>query len=171
MMKAIIFDLDQTLVDSQRIEYLRRSRQWSKVYRSIPEIKVYGGIDNILSILRDIKIKLSIASAGPSSYIQRLVRHFGWSFDAIVCYPDTVQHKPNPEPLIKAANRLNIDVVDCWAVGDDPIDIIAARRADMYSVGALWGSLNKDALRKANPDMMFETTESFYEKICEISKL
>ena len=117
-----------------------------------------------------MEIKISIASAGPSNYVQRVVRHFGWSFDAIVCYHDTIQHKPHPAPLIKAANLLNIDVVDCWAVGDDPIDIIAARRAGMYSVGALWGSLNKDALRKTKPDMIFETTKSFYKKICEIYK-
>jgi len=170
-MEAVIFDLDQTLVDSQSIEHIRRARQWSKVYQNIPDIRVYEGIDDILSILRDIDIKLSIVSAGPSSYVQRVVRHFGWSFDVIVCYHDTIQHKPHPAPLIEAADRLNVEVKDCWAVGDDPIDIIAAKRAGMYSVGALWGSLNKDTLRKANPDMMFETTESFYEKICEISKL
>ncbi len=164
-MKAIIFDLDQTLVDSRHIEHLRRSRQWSIVYQKIPTISAYEGIKEILSITRDKGIKLAIISSSPSSYVRRVVQHFGWSFDVMVCYHNTIQHKPHPAPFIEAASRLKIAVKDCWVVGDDPKDIIAAKAAGMYTVAALWGSLNKEPLKRAKPDAIFETVTSFYKAI------
>ena len=169
MMKALIFDLDQTLVDSRHIEHLRRSRQWSVVYRKIPTLSAYDGIDEILSITRSKGIKLAIVSSAPSSYVRRVVRHFGWSFDTMVCYHDTAQHKPHPAPLIEAANRLKIgtnDTKNCWAVGDEPKDIIAAKKAGMYTVAALWGSLEKESLKRTRPDAIFDTVTSFYKAIC-----
>jgi len=165
-MKAIIFDLDQTLVDSRHIEHLRRSHQWPIVYQKIPTILVYEGINEILSVTRDVGIKLAIVSSSPSSYVQRVVQHFGWSFDVVVCYHDTTKHKPHPAPLIEAVNRLKIEVRDFWAVGDDSKDIIAAKASGMYAVAALWGSLDKESLKRTKPDAIFETVTSFYKTIC-----
>ena len=165
-MKALIFDLDQTLVDSRHIEHLRKLRQWSIVYQKIPTISAYNGINEILSFTKDRGIKLAIVSSAPSSYVRRVVWHFGWSFDTMVCYHDTAQHKPHPAPFVEAANRLRITAKDCWAVGDEPKDIIAAKKADMYTVAALWGSLDKESLKKTRPDAIFETVTSFYKAIC-----
>ena len=64
-MKAIIFDLDQTLVDSRHIEHLRRSRQWSIVYQKIPTILAYDGINEVLSVTRDNGIKLQELGDNP----------------------------------------------------------------------------------------------------------
>jgi len=164
-MKAIIFDLDQTLVDSRHIEHLRRSRQWSIVYQKISTISAYDGINKVLSVTRENGIKLAIVSSSPSSYVQRVVRHFGWSFDFTVCYHDTTQHKPHPAPFIEAANCLRVVAGDCWAVGDEPKDIIAAKAAGMYAVAALWGSLDKESLKRTKPDAIFETVTSFYKAI------
>ena len=69
--------------------------------------------------------------------MKRVVQHFWWLFDIIVCYHDTIKHKPHHAPFIEVANRLKIDVRDCWAVGDAPKDIIAAKTAGMYAVAVL----------------------------------
>ncbi len=166
-MKCLIFDLDQTLVDSQCIEHLRRLRQWAIVYQQIPTIFAYEGIDKVLSIAKEKDIKISIVSSSPSSYVQRVVMNLGWSFDAMICYHDTILHKPQPEPFIEAANRLKIPVKECWTIGDHPNDIIAARRAGMFTIGAEWVSIDCDALRRENPDILCNTVSSFYEAIYE----
>jgi HAD superfamily hydrolase (TIGR01549 family) len=93
----------------------------------------YDGINEVLSVTRDNGIKLAIVSSSPSSYVQRVVRQLGWSFDFTICYHDTTQHKPHPAPFIEAVNRLKIAARDCWAIGDDPKDIIAARAAYLAS--------------------------------------
>lgn len=76
-----------------------------------------------------------------------------WSFDVMVCYHDTTQHKPRPAPFIEDVNRLKIAARDCWAIGDDPKDIIASKAAGLYAVAALWGSLDKESLKSAKPDI------------------
>ena len=136
-----------------------------RVPKKIPTILAYDGINEVLSVTRDNGIKLAIVSSSPSSYVQRVVRHFGWSFDFTVCYHDTNQHKPHPAPFIEAVNRLKIAAGDCWAIGDDPEDIIAARAASIYAVAALWGSPDRDSLESAKLDIIFETVTSFYKAI------
>jgi len=155
-MKALIFDLDQTLVDTQHIEPLRRTRKWGSVFQKIPTIIAYEGIDDVLSVAREKGVKLAIVSSSPSNYVQKIIHHFKWSFDEFVCYHDSIRHKPYPDPFIEVLNRLNLPSTDCWAVGDDPKDIIAAGEAKIFSVGALWGSLDKEALVNSKPDITFE---------------
>ena len=35
----------------------------------------------------------------------------------------------------------------------------------MYAVAALWGSCDKESLKDAKPDMVFDTVSSFYNVI------
>jgi len=75
-MKALIFDLDQTLVDTQHIEPLRRTRKWGSVFQKIPTIIAYEGIDDVLSVAREKGVKLAIVSSSPSNYVQKIIHHF-----------------------------------------------------------------------------------------------
>lgn len=65
-------------------------------------------------------------------------------FATLVCYEDTKKHKPDPEPLLLAADRLNIPNVNCVYIGDSQSDMIAAKSAGMKAL--LYSSKNyKDA--------------------------
>jgi phosphoglycolate phosphatase len=59
---------------------------------------------------------------------------------AVLIRGDTLAaRKPDPLPLIVAAQRIGVAAADCVYVGDDERDIAAARAAGMPSVVALWG--------------------------------
>ncbi|MDU5111059.1 MAG: HAD-IA family hydrolase [Clostridium sp.] len=53
---------------------------------------------------------------------------------------DTELHKPHPEPLLKAAEILNISPSDCLYVGDTIFDYKASKAAGMDFGLALWGA-------------------------------
>lgn len=55
-------------------------------------------------------------------------------FKTIVAYEDTKEHKPAPEPLLKAAANLGLEPQECLYVGDALIDYQAAQAAGMSIV-------------------------------------
>lgn len=52
-------------------------------------------------------------------------------FSAVVAYEDTVNHKPDPEPLLLAAKKLKVNPKETIYIGDLENDIQAARAAGM----------------------------------------
>jgi len=52
-------------------------------------------------------------------------------FKSVVSYQDTINHKPHPEPLLVAAQRLNISPSEAVYIGDVENDIIAGKAAGM----------------------------------------
>ena len=74
-------------------------------------------------------------------------------FQAVVGFDDTDLHKPDPEPIFMAMERICIDEPDeILFVGDSPADVWAARNAGCKSVAALWGTLDAELLLDAMPD-------------------
>lgn len=52
-------------------------------------------------------------------------------FRVAVSYDDTANHKPHPEPLLHAAEKLGVEPAECVYIGDVENDVIAARAAGM----------------------------------------
>lgn len=155
MNMAVIFDLDMTLIDSARIEPLRRARNWGEVYKRIPELMLYSGANELIRYLSENNIKTAIVTASPRPYCQRVLDHFGLKVDTTVCYHDTANHKPHPEPINKALSLLGVDNNRAIAIGDAHKDIVAAKSAGVVSVAALWGAANPQETLLARPDHQF----------------
>ncbi len=154
-MKAIIFDLDQTLVDSKRVKKFRDTRQWSKVYQLIPTLKLYPHIQEILSFLNKENIKIAIVTTSPSVYAKKIINHFNINTDVIVAYHDTVKRKPDPEPMLFALTKLGTKPKNTLSVGDRAIDIIASNDSKVLSGACLWDSDEEQLLLSAGPDYVF----------------
>lgn len=148
---ALILDLDQTLVDSTSALSIRRSRQWSAVYAAIGGFSLYQGVRELLKVIFDCELPVAIVTSSPSSYAQRVIRHFDIDVDHLVCYHDTTQHKPHPAPIALAVERLGLGTRGVWSIGDEEKDVTASRAAGVVAGGALWGAADPDALRAADP--------------------
>ena len=67
-------------------------------------------------------------------------------------------HKPHPEPLLLALERLAASPDDAAYVGDSPYDMQAAKAAGIYAIGVTWGRIHdRDALKDA--DVIVDTAE------------
>ena len=53
---------------------------------------------------------------------------------------DTTRHKPHPDPLLLAADRLGVEPTECVYVGDAVVDLRAGRAAGMSTIGVTWGA-------------------------------
>lgn len=160
---GILIDLDQTLINSQTAEKFRRNRQWSDVYRMIPQLQPYPNISKLLQELKDIGVPICIVTSSPRPYCEKVIKYYGWKIDATICYHDTKKHKPHAEPIQKGLASLKILPATAVAIGDAAKDTQAAKSAGVLSIGAIWGSLEKSLLRNSKPDIICETVEDLRE--------
>ena len=81
-------------------------------------------------------------------------------FDVAVGTDDTERHKPHPDPLLLAAERLGAPPAETAYVGDSPFDMQAARAAGMFTVAVTWGRIHgEDRLRLEEPDAVVHDAE------------
>jgi pyrophosphatase PpaX len=70
-------------------------------------------------------------------------------FEFIIGSDDTTLHKPEPEPLLIAAERMGVSPDDCVYVGDSPFDMRAAVAANATALAVLWGMFSQKDLEEA----------------------
>lgn len=154
MIKGIIFDLDQTLVDSSIAEINRKNREWSKVYSLIPSFNLYNGFIDIFNQINNEKLSVCIVTSSPGTYAKKVVNHFNIPCDFIVDYFATNYRKPHPSPMLKALELLKLEKEEVISFGDKKIDIISSNNAMIKSVACLWGSNERELLIDSNPSFV-----------------
>lgn len=84
----------------------------------------------------------------------RSLQHVGLgeAFDAVVTFEETTRHKPLPDPVFLALERLGATPDRAIFVGDSPHDMHAGRAAGVTTAAALWGPFSRDELAPAAPD-------------------
>jgi pyrophosphatase PpaX len=81
----------------------------------------------------------------------------GRYFDTVVTGDDTERHKPAPDPLQLALERLGGDPSSAVYVGDSPFDIRAAKAAGTAAIAVTWGGIHSRArLAGESPDVILD---------------
>ena len=120
------------------------------------------GIDDLLVRLKDEGRRLGIVTAKRRATVELAfnVLPLEHLFDTVVGGDETARHKPDPEPLLLAAERLNVEPKDCAYVGDSPFDIRAAKAAGMDAIAVTWGGIHDRAkLEAEEPDAIVDNAE------------
>ena len=73
--------------------------------------------------------------------------------DVVVAYEDTERHKPEPDPVLFAVDRLGGEPAQSVYVGDSPFDVRAAKSAGSFAVAVGWGGIHPhERLLAEEPD-------------------
>jgi pyrophosphatase PpaX len=129
------------------------------------ELATCPGIDDLLVRLRGEGRRLGIVTAKRRATVALAfdvlpIEHL---FATVVTSDDTTRHKPDPDPLRLAAERLHAKPTDCAYVGDSTFDIRAAKAAGMFAVAVTWGGIHERAkLEAEEPNAIVETAEELY---------
>ncbi len=101
----------------------------------------FDGIAPALRAIEAAGSRWGIVTNKPEALAVALMPLLGWDTrSAVLIGGDSLAtRKPDPLPLIVAAERMGLAPADCVYVGDDERDIAAARAAGMRSIAALWG--------------------------------
>jgi phosphoglycolate phosphatase len=105
----------------------------------------FDGMEETIATLESRSIAWGIVTNKAMRFTNPLMSRLGLDTRAqCVVSGDTTPHaKPHPAPLLHAASLLQLPANQCWYVGDDERDIIAAHAAGMLSVAAAYGYLGE----------------------------
>lgn len=207
-LKAILFDLDGTLIDTDDIAVERLSERlqpifggraesfarWLLMQSETPgnylvtvldklgldehfmaltdklrrqrgvypagEFKLVDGVEELILSLKE-RYRLGIVTTRSRYHIERFFLRFptiAGAFEVSCGLQDTQWLKPNPQPIRRAAEKLNLPVEDCLMVGDTTVDIKAGRRAGAWTVGVLCGFGQRSELERAGAHLILEST-------------
>jgi pyrophosphatase PpaX len=123
------------------------------------ELVSCAGIDDVLVRLKDEGRRLGIVTAKRRATVELAFGTvpLGHLFETVVGGDETDRHKPNPDPLLLAAERMDADPGECAYVGDSPFDIRAAKTAVMHAVAVTWGGIHdREKLEREQPDAIVD---------------
>ena len=129
----------EEMVAFYRADYAALADAWVTLYTGIPEMLADL---TARGVIFGVVTSKGIDSAAP------VLKRFGLDahLKILVTFEDTATHKPGPEPLLFAAEKLGVSPETCWYVGDATHDLHAARAAGMRGIGVLWGPTDRETL-------------------------
>ncbi|HJZ39084.1 MAG TPA: HAD family phosphatase [Bacteroidales bacterium] len=124
------------------------------VYFSISdELSLIPGVSEFIAITRKQFVRMGLVSSATLSDFSFAERKFAirkW-FDIIVLGEDTEQHKPHPEPYLKALSLLGPTPFPAVVIEDSPNGIRSAKAAGCHVFG-ITTSFTADELKTAGAD-------------------
>ncbi|MGH8656909.1 MAG: HAD family hydrolase [Gammaproteobacteria bacterium] len=119
-----------------------------EIYDSIlaTQARLFPGMEGVLSQLDQQAIPWGVVTNKPGWLTQPLLERLGILSRArcVVAGDTLVRRKPDPDPLLLGAELLARTPRQCLYVGDAERDVIAAKRAGMRVLIALFGYLGPD---------------------------
>lgn len=138
MARALIVDLDNTLIDSEPLADLRRARKWPACRTNAHRTRCFPEIQEVITHVRACGIPVGVVTRSPSQYASHLLKHHAIGYDALVAYHDVSRQKPHPESVLLCLSKLQASPSVSLGVGDDSGDAQAYQSAGMVAWGAGW---------------------------------
>jgi pyrophosphatase PpaX len=87
-------------------------------------------------------------------------------FDVVIAHEDTDRHKPDPDPVLAALERLEATPSEAAYIGDSPFDIRAAKAAGAFAIAVSWGGIHFDErLLAEEPDAFIHSPKELVDVI------
>lgn len=129
-------------------------------------LESFDGVLDLLGVLRAEGRRLGIVTAKRRATVELAFRRFPAlrdAFDVVVGAEDTVRHKPDPDPVLAALDRLGAAPEDAAYVGDSPFDVRAAKAAGTFAVAVGWGGIHAaERLAEEAPDALVHSTAELH---------
>lgn len=119
---------------------------------------LYKGVKEMLSVLETRNILLNILSNKPDKLTQKTVATYlgKWHFKIIAGAVPERAKKPDPSGAIRIANKLDVPCENILYMGDTKTDMVTAKKAGMYAVGATWGFRSAKELQESGAQELVE---------------
>jgi pyrophosphatase PpaX len=142
----------------EELEMLRsRYREFQFIHHD-NVVKAYAGINDMIEALHKRGVVMGIVTSKGDVLAKRGLELTGLApFIQVIVGADSVtKHKPEPEPVFLAMEKLGVSASESVMIGDSPHDISAGNAAGVRTIGVLWGPFTKEQVAVAKPTMWAE---------------
>lgn len=130
-------------------------------------IEAFDGMPELMKALKEKGYLVAIVTSRMRNTTLIGLRKFGVmeDIDCIVTCEDTDKHKPDPEPVLIALERLSVSAEEALMVGDSMFDIKCARNAGVKTVLVEWAeaATEEDRTGPDAPEYMIGRAEDLFE--------
>lgn len=177
MAHAIVFDLDETLLDTSALRTSRLRQSWQEVAERLGEVRPYDirgstiAVEELPGRLRADGYRVGVLTQSPRWYATELLDAFSISSDALITGSDPYPAKPDPSSLRAIADELGADPTEVIFVGDAPVDFGAAASAHALSVGVCWSRRAPREWRREWPDTAITRPERLFDVLADADSM
>lgn len=146
-------------------ELFHTYRTWNHAHTA-ELLRAYDGVDALLAGLAQAGRALGIVTSKSRDAVDlawKVLPAVHARFSVVVTADDTPRHKPNPDPLFYALERLGGAAEGACYVGDAPFDIRAGRAAGLRTIGVTWGFFSREELEGEGADLVVDTPGALLE--------
>lgn len=108
------------------------------------------GASDCLRRLRSRGWRIAMASGFPRAVGKAILDRFGWDYP-LVCDEDVKEHRPAPDPVLRACELMAVAPTEALVVGDTPQDVLSARAAGACSIAVTTGKFTGEELAEHRP--------------------
>jgi pyrophosphatase PpaX len=164
--ERLVANVGRPLIEQMRAFSPERAQELLDVYKewnhahTAELLLAYEGLEDALRTLRAAGVRLGVVTSKSHPTVDlawRVLPTLEACFEVVVAAEDTHRHKPDPEPVRLALERLGAGANGACYVGDSPFDLRAGRAAGIATIAVTWGFFARDELEAEDPDMIVET--------------
>lgn len=137
------FGIDPSARDFEplRLEFLERYQEHCAVLT-----RPYEGMDELLADIERARLLWGVVTNKPLRFAEPIMQRLGFAErSSILICPDHVKRsKPDPEPMLLACSRLDLEPASVLFVGDDLRDIESGRAAGTRTAAVRYGYIHPD---------------------------
>ncbi len=168
--RAVARELGRPLAKDET-EALQR-RHGELYAQLLPVRRPLPGAVELLRHLREAGVAYGIATSGARPQIDASLESLEIEPEAVVIERgDVARAKPEPDLFLACAERMGVSPQDCYVVGDAVWDLLAARRANMLSIGLLSGGYGEDELTRAGAYRVYRDAAELDDSLDELGVL
>jgi len=120
---------------------------------------LYEGVKQGLDYMQSRAYRMGCVTNKASEFTHPLLHDLGIAdyFEVIICGDDTPKKKPDPMPLLTAAQRMQVDPQRSLMLGDSCSDVRAARAAKFQIICTSYGYNHGEDIRRYGPDAVIDS--------------
>lgn len=143
--------------DKKTIDYMRSVYREYHLNNHDALIKPIAGVAGALTALQSKGLKMAVVTSKRSPMAKHGLKCCGLEafFPVVIGCEDTVNNKPHPDPMLKAAELLNLKPEQCICIGDSPYDLQSGRSAGALTAAVRYSPFDwQEVLQKGKPDFI-----------------